>query len=506
MRKFMFWTVCIAAMVLFDAVAQEEGAKRAGEATGFFHTQEIDGVWWLIDPEGKAFLSKGVNHVAYRGDHAPSLGYSPYNRAVEAKYGSASAWGEAAANNLRSWGFNTMGSWCDQAALAQGMPYTLILSIGERSGGDWQRGVFPDVFADGFREVAEGVAERDCAPRHDDPLLLGYFSDNELKWRADWRSSRGLFADFWNLASDAPGRQKAEAFIEGYYDGDIERLNAAWDTEFADWAALKAVTSLNDLGPHVEEAQEALRRNRLVGMITPEQALGYLKIRYGTIDEFNAVEIPEFGKKAGTSYASFEEVTRGLAVPPFGEVLREVEDAFSGVVAEQYFKVVAEVIRKHDPNHLLLGCRFAGYAPAAVLQGVKDNVDVVSYNHYGPLPPRTTLREIHEITGKPVLLTEFSFKAMDSGLPNSRGAGVPVATQQDRADGFDRYVTALMQLPFAVGFHWFEYADEPAEGRFDGENSNYGLVNIKDEPWETLTQRMTAVNARLESVHGADRR
>ena len=68
-----------------------------------------------------------------------------------------------------------------------------------------------------------------------------------------------------------------------------------------------------------------------------------------------------------------------------------------------------------------------------------------------------------------------------------------MATQQDRASHFDRYVTALAQMPFLVGFHWFEFTDEPAEGRFDGENSNYGLVNIKDEPWQVLVERMTQV-------------
>ena len=33
-----------------------------GERTGFFHTQEIDGRWWLVTPEGNAFLSLGINH------------------------------------------------------------------------------------------------------------------------------------------------------------------------------------------------------------------------------------------------------------------------------------------------------------------------------------------------------------------------------------------------------------------------------------------------------------
>ena len=126
---------------------------------------------------------------------------------------------------------------------------------------------------------------------------------------------------------------------------------------------------------------------------------------------------------------------------------------------------------------------------------------VVSFNNYAYDPPVEALTRLHVGTGKPVLLTEFSFKAADSGLPNTKGAGRALATQQDRADYFDRYVTGLARLAFVVGYHWFEYADEPAEGRFDGENSNYGLVNIKDEPWTVLVKRFQAVNEGLEETH-----
>jgi hypothetical protein len=125
--------------------------------------------------------------------------------------------------------------------------------------------------------------------------------------------------------------------------------------------------------------------------------------------------------------------------------------------------------------------------------------DIVSYNSYNPNAPAEKLSQITEITGKPTMVTEFSFKAMDSGLPNTKGAAKPLATQQERADGFAAYVEALAVHPSCVGFHWFEFRDQPKEGRrLDGENSNYGLVKLDFTPWEVLTKRMTAVNAKLE--------
>ncbi len=40
-------------------------SKLKGKKTGFFHTEEMQGRWWLVSPEGNAFISKGVDHVAF---------------------------------------------------------------------------------------------------------------------------------------------------------------------------------------------------------------------------------------------------------------------------------------------------------------------------------------------------------------------------------------------------------------------------------------------------------
>jgi hypothetical protein len=175
---------------------------------------------------------------------------------------------------------------------------------------------------------------------------------------------------------------------------------------------------------------------------------------------------------------------------------------FLGLVAAEYGRVTREAIRRHDPNHLILGCRFAGYPGDTVLQGVGPYFDIVSFHSYSATAPVERLQQITKITGKPTMITEFSFKAMDSGLPNTKGAAKPVATQEDRANGFAAYVQALATLPGCVGFHWFEYRDEPKEGRrLDGENSNYGVVRIDFTPWEVLTKRMQQVNAGIEALH-----
>ncbi|MCX5646907.1 MAG: beta-galactosidase [Phycisphaerae bacterium] len=398
------------------------------ESTGFFRVCERDGIWWLVTPQGHAFLSKGVNNVSFRADDAPQLGYSPYQRAVQDKYGSQDAWAKAAVERLCGWGFNTLGSWSSPSTFDHNMPYTVNLGLATRAGADWLKGAVGDFFSRDFEQKMEAACRQLCGPRAKDPWLIGYFTDNELRWGADWRGKESLLEEYLRFPEDAAGRKAALEFLKQRYS-DVAALNPAWGTNITSWDQLRG-----------------------------------------------------------------REQTSGDAV-------RKDQAAWQEVVAQRYFATCKNSIRKADPNHLILGCRFAGQAPDPVLRGLKDSVDVVSFNNYGQTAPAETLQNIHRLTGRPIMLTEFSFKAMDSGLPNTKGAARPVATQADRADGFARYVHGLLDLPFMVGFHWFEHADEPKEGRFDGENSNYGVVSIEDRPWDILVQRMTEVNAGLEVRH-----
>ena len=147
------------------------------------------------------------------------------------------------------------------------------------------------------------------------------------------------------------------------------------------------------------------------------------------------------------------------------------------------------------------GCRFAYVPPAPVVAAAAKYVDVISFNCYD-FDPRPAIQR-YSVFGKPLIIGEFSFRGADSGLPNTKGAGPIVKTQAERAAAFEKYVTLGLGTTALVGYHWFEHADEPKEGRFDGENSNYGVVNIRDEPYEELTRAMTRVNEEAEKVHGA---
>ena len=307
---------------------------------------------------------------------------------------------------LRGWNFNTAGAWSASQLYTAGIVYAPIVNMASAVQRDvWLKGGVVDYFSKEFRDAADRAAQRVCEPRAKDPWVLGYFTDNELRWGQDWRSTESLLEGYLKMADASPGFQKATEFIK-------VRGHAA--------------TALTD----------------------------------------------------------------------------DDKGAFLQLVASEYGRVASEAIHRNDPNHLILGCRFATYPGDIVMQGVGPYFDVVSFHSYNATAPVDRLRTITKLTGKPTMVTEFSFKAMDSGLPNTKGAARPVATQEDRANGFAAYVEALAGLPSCVGFHWFEYRDEPKEGRrLDGENSNYGVVRIDFTPWETLTKRMQQVNGGIEALH-----
>jgi len=52
-----------------------------------------------------------------------------------------------------------------------------------------------------------------------------------------------------------------------------------------------------------------------------------------------------------------------------------------------------------------------------------------------------------------------------------------------------------------VGSHWFQYYDHPRGGRLDGEDYNFGLVDIDDRPYEELVAALSRVTPGLAAIH-----
>lgn len=207
-------------------------------------------------------------------------------------------------------------------------------------------------------------------------------------------------------------------------------------------------------------------------------------------------------------YLELPEEAPGRVV---AEAHRGDPGGFLLAVADRYFAVATRAVRAEDPNHLILGVRASTIAtPPEVVQAAAPWLDVFSVNHYD-LPPGwqglynvfdTTesddwLRRYHELSRLPLMITEFTYRAKESDVPNTYP---PIyylfETQAERAEAMRTYVQRCYDAPYIVGHHWFEYYDDPPGGRSDGEDSNFGLVSNDDEPYAAMVETMKKIHAR----------
>ena len=381
-------------------------------ATGFFYPTNINGRWWLVDPEGCLYIDKSVVSVT-------PLRTPGAKAALAEKYGNETNWATRTAALLHDHGFNGLGAWSDTDRFTNVSPrlvYTRIWnfmsSYGKKRGGTFQlpghTGYPKDcifVFDPEFETFCDEHA-RQLAGTKDDPWLLGHFSDNEMPLK------RGALTNYLSLPEKDPGYQ----------------------------AALKWLKSRH--GP-----------NTSIKDITDQDQLDFLR-----------------------------------------------------VVVDRYYRIVSKAVKKYDPNHLFLGSRFHGsdLARPEIFEAAGPYLDVIAVNYYSawtPAPERLAMWV--RASGKPVIITEWYAKGVDSGMPNIGGAGWLVKTQRDRGAFYENFTLGLLESRACVGWHWFKYSDnDPADTKADPSNrdSNKGIVNNRYEPYPPLLESMKKINQRVYAL------
>lgn len=446
-----------------------------GQATGWFHAQRIDGRWRLVTPAGHGFFSLGVNAVAADGGRSYVEGRDwmfrdlpPAAGEWSAFYGHGEGSGEIGAANalayhhgrwfdfyaanlyrvdgkdwrdawrrrtrarLAAWGFNTLGNWSDETiARGHALAYTRSINI-----------------AGDYANVATGY---DYWGRMPDPFDPRFAQATE---RAVAQATAGVRDDPWLL---------------GYFA----------DNELA-WAAPGAQGHWALAQGTLRGAPQSPAKRALLAM---------LEHKYG--------DALKLGVAWGIGVTRWEALASTGFQPPLPNeahpAIAEDYSAWLRAYADQYFRVVAQTLRRRDPHHLFLGGRFAVRTPEAVA-ACAQWCDVVSINVYADLPGHgMDLAALHAL-GKPVLVSEFSFGSTDRG-PFGTGP-VAVWNEAQRGQAYARFLAAATADPSIVGAHWFEYADQPVTGRLlDGENAHLGLVGITDVPFRSFVQAAAAAHA-----------
>ena len=399
---------------------------------GFFRTaKDADGRWHFVDPLGKPFFLAGVGSASPRGDYNAKLGYAPYGRTVARKYPSVSDWSTNTLARLTSWGFNMVSS-PEKTLLHRGLPHATILSIGT---------------------MMSSCGDYEILPCDGGPCTAfpNVFSP---KFEAYCRY----------VARRQCAPNKDDPWLIGYYI----------DNELSWWGDMRKFST------------------------PPARGL------------FDACAKKPAGHSARVALEAFLK-ERGIASPEAAPV--EVTREFIRLIARRYFEITTRAIREADPNHLVLGCRFAGLRSSdpVVWEECGRYCDVVSANVYPMVdldrgvalnglhakarPIADIIAERAAMAGKPVIVTEWSFTALDSGLPCTHGAGQRFFTQRERAAAAGVFARTLYALPCCAGYVFFKWSDQPVCGRKSekSENSNYGLVNADDEPWPELVAALAEV-------------
>ena len=438
--------------------------RKLTPGTGFFSRVKADGRWYLTDPEGCAFFSMGPDCVTARCD-ARIDGLESLLTDLPPREGDTAALYE---NTRRNFGETDRG----EGVLFSYERANLLRAFGPGWYTRWQDMVVGQLMRMGMNTLGNWS----------DPALFGKMpyvtSLPEFPGTEEY-----IFRDFPDVMSPEYARnaetcaaalekRKGDPWMIGYF----LRNEPAW--AFVDGLVI---------------ADEVLRNPRpshcKAGLIA------FLKDKYGT---------PETLSRAwGHAFDSFDELNEPTQkASAFSEQAREDLRAFSARLTELYTRIPAEACRKADPNHMILGMRWAWISDPLLVTGW-DCFDVFSINCYAvdPTPAIDRVRELG--VDLPVMLGEFHFGALDGGLP---ATGLEaVSSQDERGVAYRYYCQQVAAHPQGVGCHWFQYCDQFALGRFDGENYNIGLFDITLRPYEEMAEAVSGTAAEIYAVKAGEK-
>lgn len=188
------------------------------------------------------------------------------------------------------------------------------------------------------------------------------------------------------------------------------------------------------------------------------------------------------------------------------DVTEADRSAWIEYVFDRYLSVTTEAIHRYDPNHMCLGPRFYGRENrmAPVFRAAGKYLDVIGINDYGVWDSAGyKTQRWTDWSGKPVIVTEFYAKSMDSGLSNEGGAGWIVETQKARGLFYQTFTLGLLESKNCVGWQWFKYTDDNGNKTAVSatkSGSNKGIITIEGTPYTQLLDQMRAINENIYAI------
>ena len=425
------------------------------EATGWFRTEKDDR-WWLVTPEGNAFLSFGINHFHTH------FWNQDYNReAWRERLDVASMSLPQSGPALRAWflktcreyGFNTVGVHNSIQLIntpRAAIPYVQPIHFVDIP--HWKTDIpddnFMDVFADGFELHCDRLAKQFALPIKDDRFLLGYtmtdcplLTEEDCRERPDViggarRESRiGWPRRLRNLPKEAAGKQAYVTTVKDLYGGNINDFNTTYGTSF---------DSFDELG----HAKQWRRQTDLSNANETRDNIEFLKR-----------------------------------------------------VVRRYYQTARDAIRRYDPNHLFLGDKLNANTDTldTVLPVTSEFTDLVFYQMYARYEvQKPGLDRWSQRVDIPFVNGDSAFTMITGDMPRPYG---PVADNlEQRIEWTVEFFRRAFARPEFVGWHYCGLIDanNRIPSKLDRQHS--GLMNGFGEPYGTLKDKLRVCSESMYQI------
>lgn len=483
-------------------------------ATGYFRTEKVDGKWALVDPDGYLFFSSGIANIRiantttltgvdFKDDAVRYI--DPTDVTPEDSLGIRPVSAEAqkthfVASDLRRNMFNWLPEYDDELAnhysyrrsthkgpLEYGETYSFYQANLERRYGER----YPESFIDDWQDVTIKRMRSWGMTSFGNWVDKEFYQKNQFPYFANgW-----IIGDFKTVTADGRGWSP----MPDPYDPEFARRAKvtveviAQEVKNNPWCIGVFIDNEKSWGTpdSLNQHYRIPVQNFLMDASkspAKQVFMAMMKDKYTNIAALN--------ESWNINLASWDAFSKPFEIKDVKQKMVPDLSAILEAYTAQYFKTVHGELKKVMPNHLYMGVRMAAWSinPEGV-RAAKNYVDVMSYNYYREGMHDSTWQFLPDID-MPSIIGEYHFGAMDTGLYHP--GLIHSADQQDRARMYKDYMAKVIDDPYMVGAHWFQYTDSPVTGRaYDGENYNVGFVTNADVPYYEMVEAAREVNSEL---------
>lgn len=421
-----------------------EGKKL--KASGFFRYEKVGEKWWFVTPDGNLFWSLGVTGIRPKNDKTDVTQVQGreylFDYLPEKDGAFATAW--VGDDRFSFYYLN------------------LLRKYGKID--DWRSKVFERLNRWGINTIGNW-SEDSLLYQSKTPFTKSF--DTKIPGYEAGHGVSDFFHPGWVSAVDSVLREalrfKDNKYLLGYF---VDNEQGWGKGDFSGF-----LETLSDSSRSREVWVEMLLR------------------KYKTVEKLN--------QQRNTEFSSWDEV-RLLKDRSLFPKLQEDIVAFETAFATQYFSTISSGLKKYDPNHLYLGCRFTRQPkPLHIMQTAGKYCDVITVNVYTFIAKE--LEIWHNATQKPILIGEHHVPlASERQFPPN----YKCFPEEERKAYYLNYVERWAKMPFSLGCHWYQFADQHLTGRStDGECQTVGLVDITDQPHHHMIEAVNSAAVKIYDWH-----